>query len=167
MSQLKYVAVIVLVAAAVSSQVSFAQEVYQAEGSSRSDAIVQATNASLLISTCSVFDLKPSVDYATFCQTLNDVANQALQPNALEVRSVYRRSHLGSYKATVVAKFPRGEALDLATLLAAAGESDWRLNEAQLDVRLGWSREMFGGQFANRQPEQLTAEEWSRIVDRV
>jgi 5S rRNA maturation endonuclease (ribonuclease M5) len=37
----------------------------------------------------------------------------------------------------------------------------WQLNEASLDVRLGWSSTMFDGEFAGRQPEQITAEEWS------
>ena len=37
----------------------------------------------------------------------------------------------------------------------------WQLNEASLDVRLGWSSAMFGGEFAGRQPEQIAIEEWA------
>jgi len=40
----------------------------------------------------------------------------------------------------------------------------WTLNEAQLDVRLGWSRAMFDGQFDGRQPEDLSDDEWNEIV---
>lgn len=37
----------------------------------------------------------------------------------------------------------------------------WKLNEASLNVRLGWSSTMFDGEFASRQPEQVTDAEWS------
>jgi 5S rRNA maturation endonuclease (ribonuclease M5) len=40
----------------------------------------------------------------------------------------------------------------------------WRLLEEGITVRLGWSRAMFGGKFADRQPEQLSAEEWRRLT---
>lgn len=40
----------------------------------------------------------------------------------------------------------------------------WKLNEHQgIHVRLGWSSAMFDSQFANRQPESLTTQEWSEI----
>ncbi len=36
----------------------------------------------------------------------------------------------------------------------------WKLNEAQLSVRLGWSSAMLGGAFAGRQPEQISDDDW-------
>lgn len=44
---------------------------------------------------------------------------------------------------------------------AGCGGLLWKLNEAGLDVRLGWSRAMHGGAFSGRQPEQLTDDEWT------
>jgi 5S rRNA maturation endonuclease (ribonuclease M5) len=45
-----------------------------------------------------------------------------------------------------------------------AKESLWLLAERGLDVRLGWSRSMHGEQFAERQPESLTADEWQTVI---
>ena len=47
---------------------------------------------------------------------------------------------------------------------AGAKETLWLLAQRGLEVRLGWSRAMHGGQFAGRQPESLTAEEWERVI---
>lgn len=41
----------------------------------------------------------------------------------------------------------------------------WQLAERQLEVRLGWSRQMFGGQFADRQPEDLSESDWQIISE--
>lgn len=41
-----------------------------------------------------------------------------------------------------------------------AKEAQWLFTQRGLDVRLGWSRSMHGGQFAGRQPENLTLDEW-------
>jgi 5S rRNA maturation endonuclease (ribonuclease M5) len=43
-------------------------------------------------------------------------------------------------------------------------ELTWRLLEEGITVRLGWSHAMLGGKFADRQPEQLTAEEWRTLT---
>lgn len=45
-----------------------------------------------------------------------------------------------------------------------AKEALWLLAERGLDVRLGWNRAMYGGRFAARQPESLTAEEWEQAI---
>jgi hypothetical protein len=45
-----------------------------------------------------------------------------------------------------------------------AKEALWLLAQRQLQVRLGWSRAMHGGAFADRQPESLTREEWEMLV---
>ena len=42
---------------------------------------------------------------------------------------------------------------------AGAQNAAWRLLEEGLDVRLGWSQAMHGGEFQGRQPESLTEEE--------
>ena len=47
---------------------------------------------------------------------------------------------------------------------SGAKESLWKLAERGLDVRLGWSRAMHGGKFKDRQPENLTADEWEQII---
>lgn len=39
----------------------------------------------------------------------------------------------------------------------------WKLMEHGLSVRLGWSSTMYDGDFAGMQPEDITAEQWSRI----
>jgi hypothetical protein len=45
-----------------------------------------------------------------------------------------------------------------------AKEALWLLAQRGLDVRLGWSRGMHGGRFAERQPENLTCEEWEQVI---
>lgn len=47
---------------------------------------------------------------------------------------------------------------------AGAKEALWLLAERGLDVRLGWSRAMYGGKFAGRQPENLTLAEWTECL---
>ncbi len=44
-----------------------------------------------------------------------------------------------------------------------AKECLWLFAERGLDVRLGWTSKMYGGEFNGRQPESLTADEWSRV----
>ena len=50
---------------------------------------------------------------------------------------------------------------------AGAKELLWRLNEAGLVVRLGWSSSLDSGSYEGRQPEQLNAEEWKLLTDRL
>jgi len=45
-----------------------------------------------------------------------------------------------------------------------AKEALWLLSQQGLDVRLAWSLTMHGGQFADRQPESLTREEWESAL---
>jgi 5S rRNA maturation endonuclease (ribonuclease M5) len=45
-----------------------------------------------------------------------------------------------------------------------AKESLWLLTQRGIDVRLGWSKATHGGRFAGRQPENLTAEEWTEAI---
>ena len=45
-----------------------------------------------------------------------------------------------------------------------AKEALWLLAQRGLDVRLGWSRAMFGGKFTGRQPEILTPEEMGSLL---
>jgi hypothetical protein len=45
-----------------------------------------------------------------------------------------------------------------------AKEALWLLAERNLDVRIGWSRGLSGGKFADRQPENLTLEMWEQDV---
>lgn len=47
---------------------------------------------------------------------------------------------------------------------AGAKEALWLLVQRGLDVHLGWTQAMHGGAFAGRQPEQLTLEEWQRVI---
>ena len=44
-----------------------------------------------------------------------------------------------------------------------AKEDLWKLNERQIDTRIVWSQRMHGGNFANREPESLTSDEWDAI----
>ena len=48
-----------------------------------------------------------------------------------------------------------------------AKECLWLLAERGLDVRLGWSRAMRGGKFAERQPESLTPEDSAELLSRL
>jgi len=41
-----------------------------------------------------------------------------------------------------------------------AKESLWRLHEHGLEAYLVWSSRRFGGNYAGRQPESITTEEW-------
>jgi 5S rRNA maturation endonuclease (ribonuclease M5) len=45
-----------------------------------------------------------------------------------------------------------------------AKETLWLLAQRGLDVRLGWSREMHGEIFKERQPENLKREEWEQVI---
>ncbi len=45
-----------------------------------------------------------------------------------------------------------------------AKEALWLLSQRGLDVRLAWTKAMHGGQFAGRQPESLTREEWEQAI---
>ncbi len=45
-----------------------------------------------------------------------------------------------------------------------AKEALWFLAERNLDVRVGWSSSLFKGQFADRQPEHLSRDEWEQAI---
>jgi 5S rRNA maturation endonuclease (ribonuclease M5) len=45
-----------------------------------------------------------------------------------------------------------------------AKEAAWQLLQRGLDVRLGWSQDMYGGAFKGRQPEGIKQDEWERIL---
>jgi len=45
-----------------------------------------------------------------------------------------------------------------------AKESLWLFAQRSLDVRLGWSRAMHGGRFADCQPESLTSDDWATVI---
>jgi len=45
-----------------------------------------------------------------------------------------------------------------------AKEALWLLIERGLDIRLGWNRATHGGQFAGRQPEHLSRDEWEQAI---
>ena len=47
---------------------------------------------------------------------------------------------------------------------AGAKEALWLFAQRGLDVRLGWSRAMHAGKFAERQPENITHEEWEQAI---
>ena len=101
-------------------------------------------------------------------------ANDVIRLDVLGVAAV----GLCSNKATdeqveKIVRFARQAAVGRVLLLpdtdeegeAGCRELAWRLLEEGIHVRLGWSRAMFGGAFADRQPEQLTSDEWRRMAD--
>ena len=45
-----------------------------------------------------------------------------------------------------------------------AKEALWLLAQRELNVRLGWTRSMYGGKFDGRQPESLTQAEWKESI---
>jgi hypothetical protein len=45
-----------------------------------------------------------------------------------------------------------------------AKESLWQLHELGVNAYVVWSRGKFGGKYADRQPESLTADKWGSIV---
>lgn len=47
---------------------------------------------------------------------------------------------------------------------AGAKETLWLLAPRGLDVRVGWSRAINAGSFVYRQPEQITRDEWERVI---
>jgi len=44
-----------------------------------------------------------------------------------------------------------------------AKEALWKIAQTGVSVRLGWSRTMHGGKFADKQPEDLTDKEWQQM----
>ena len=102
------------------------------------------------------------------CEGQNDV----LRMDALEVAAV----GLGSNKATdsqidKIVRYARTAADNRVLLLPDCDEEGeagfqpllWRLNEQRVHTRLGISSTMFDGVFANRQPEDISKEEWATI----
>jgi hypothetical protein len=100
-------------------------------------------------------------------------ANDVIRLDALGVAAV----GLCSNKATdeqvkKIVRFARQAAAGRVLLLPDTDDEGelgfkelaWRLLEEGLHVRLGWSRTVQGGAFANRQPEQLTPDEWQRLA---
>lgn len=98
--------------------------------------------------------------------------NEVMRMDALGVAAV----GLASNKATetqvkTLARFARMAGENRVLLLPDCDEEGekgfqellWRLNEQRVETRLGVSRAMFDGNFAGRQPESYTDEEWGRI----
>lgn len=98
--------------------------------------------------------------------------NDVLRMDALNVAAV----GLCSNRATEtqiekIARYARTAADNRVLLLPDCDEEGetgfqpllWRLNEERLHVRLGISSIMFEGTFANRQPEEMTEDEWRNI----
>lgn len=72
----------------------------------------------------------------------------------------YAREHTRGRVALMLDNDDEGE--------AGAKELLWQLNHCDgVAPRLGWSRELFSGRFADRQPESLSPEEWTPIRDRL
>ncbi|NQV29074.1 MAG: DNA primase [Rhodopirellula sp.] len=97
-------------------------------------------------------------------------ANDVIRLDGLDVAAVGLCSNRATDEQILkIVRFSREAAQSRVVLLPDCdreGEEGfrellWQLNEAQLDVRLGWSSAMFDRAFAGRQPEQITAEEWS------
>lgn len=71
-----------------------------------------------------------------------------------------------------IERFANGLAGGKVTLLFDADEAGdlgaketlWLLAQRGLDVRLGWSREMYGEKFKGRQPEHLNRQEWEQVI---
>ncbi len=98
--------------------------------------------------------------------------NEVLRMASLNVAAV----GLGSNKATPtqmekIVRFARTAGDNRVLLLPDCdkeGEAGfqpllWRLNEQNVHTRLGWSSQMFDGQFAGKQPEDLSADDWKQI----
>jgi len=98
--------------------------------------------------------------------------NEVLRMETLGVAAV----GLGSNKATdaqveKLVRFARQAGDNRIVLMpdcdeegeAAFKELLWQLSEASIDVKLGCSSKMFGGEFAGRQPEDFTDDEWDEI----
>lgn len=82
---------------------------------------------------------------------------------------------LGSNRATdeqiaKITRFARATANNQVTLLPDCDEEGetgfkellWKLNEASINTRLGWSRSMFNQRFNGKQPEDLLDADWLR-----
>lgn len=87
---------------------------------------------------------------------------------------------LCSNKATrqqieMISKFAQKVAYNRVLLLPDCDEEGeagfkelfWRLAESGLDVKLGVSSQMFDGQFAGKQPEDFSSDDWSQIEERL
>ncbi len=99
--------------------------------------------------------------------------NDVLGLDALAVPSVAIMSNkITTEQVSKIERFARNLAGGKVSLLFDADhegdngvkESLWLLAQRGLDVRLGWSRAMHGGQFDSRQPESLTEEEWRTVI---
>jgi hypothetical protein len=100
-------------------------------------------------------------------------ANDVIRLDTLDAAAV----GLGSNRATdeqiaKIIRFARATADERVVLLpdcdeeGEAGFRDllWTLNEARLNVRLGWSRLMFESRFDGKQPEHLSEADWQETV---
>lgn len=98
--------------------------------------------------------------------------NEVMRMDALGVAAV----GLASNKATdtqvkTLTRFARTAGENRVLLLPDCDEEGekgfqellWRLNEQRVQTRVGVSRLMFDGEFAGRQPESFTDDEWRRI----
>lgn len=99
--------------------------------------------------------------------------NEVLRMASLDVAAV----GLSSNKATdmqvqKIVRFARAAGDNRVTLFPDCddeGEAGfqsllWRLHEERIHAKLGWSRQMFDGQFNGRQPESISDDEWTEIA---
>lgn len=100
-------------------------------------------------------------------------ANDVIRLDTLDAAAVGITSNRATDEQIAkIVRFARAAADQRVTLLpdcdaegeAGFGDLLWKLNEAGLNVRLGWSRAMFAGRFDGRQPEQLTKDEWQTVL---
>jgi len=100
-------------------------------------------------------------------------ANDVIRLDTLDAAAVA----LGSNRATdeqiaKIVRFARATASNRVTLLPdcdEAGETGfkellWKLNEASVNTRLGWSSTMFNEQFNGKQPEDLKDNDWQDVI---
>lgn len=99
--------------------------------------------------------------------------NDVLGLDALGVPAVAIMSNrITEQQVTKVERWAKVLASGKLTLLFDADEAGdtgakealWLFGQRRLDVRLGWSRAMHGGQFMGKQPETLTREEWEHAL---
>ena len=99
----------------------------------------------------------------------NDVIGlDALKVPAMAICS----NHMSDEQATKIVRLAKSLSQGRVRLMLdcdaegddGAKEAAWKLLEAGLDVKPLWSRSMHGGMFAGRQPESVSADEWSSVV---
>jgi hypothetical protein len=99
--------------------------------------------------------------------------NDVIGLDALGVPAVSIMSNkITESQVAKIERFAKGLAGGKVALLLDADDAGdegvkatlWLLIQRGLNVRLGWSRGMHGGKFADRQPENLTEAEWTEVI---